>query len=627
MSYTDLFSGRGFIYATGQSGVFPPTTPERQTCPSLSTLGVENVAVAAPLVQGLGWRSIPANGQGYGTFLIEITSATGDNVSNVLVGGVNQISGTPATTLGDLAATAATIAAAINSNVSVPDTSAIAVGEVVHGRFNTPGSGHNGEVVQIHFSGASTAITSDVSGGRSAGQPDVRIFLDTDPAATASTWTSNRVEITDWLANRGLQSPRATHVASVIVDNTLTIPRLSSDTLVLVDASGTVDTIVVDGQLDGDRIELRAKAGRTVTISAGGNIQLSMGTVTLDDPQKSFLVGYDATAVTYNDQYRAFGLGDIRDLGIAVPAQPGVFTTAPSAGTMTLKPGLTGTSAFPGNVYEHDVALTGGAVALGASLEFTVDSTSALQGDRGTVSGGGVAITLGANEVNFITNGVTVASLTPEIALSGQWTAFWVITDLAAGPAWTVSTNFSTLNTQFITAAMLKDLNVTGAKIAAATIDGNAKLIDDSVTEVKLDTVVRAKLNAQGRNRVTIPIASAQVLTLNSVPVLAIPSPGAGYAVLVEQVTAKIAFNSAAYATNTNLQLLFSGAGEATAESATFLTRTANGMVNIPLMYSVGLSVTQILENAVLYIRTETGDATAGNSDIVVYIDYSILQV
>jgi hypothetical protein len=122
---------------------------------------------------------------------------------------------------------------------------------------------------------------------------------------------------------------------------------------------------------------------------------------------------------------------------------------------------------------------------------------------------------------------------------------------------------------------------------------------------------------------VTIPIATAEVLTLNSVPVLAIPALGAGNTAWVSRILAKVNFASTIYATNVNLQLKFSGAGEAIAESNTFLIRTANGIVEIPMLTTVAAGSTQYLANTDLYISVETGDPTAGDSDIVLYIEYT----
>jgi len=318
----------------------------------------------------------------------------------------------------------------------------------------------------------------------------------------------------------------------------------------------------------------------------------------------------------------------IRASGLPVPLQPGTFDFPPAGGVATILPGATGVSAFPGNIYEQNVLLTGPAVVLGASLGFYVDTTNAMNGDNGCIYGNSIPITIGANTITFYDPDGIKATLSAEMALSGQWTCNWVVVDQAAGiVSFSLVPIFGTANTQFLTTAMYEDLSVTGAKIDNATIDGSTKMVDDSLTEVKLDSLVRSKLNAQGRNTVKVSIPTAQVLTLNSVPIQAVAAPGAGNMTVPSYVMGYIAYVAPVYATNINLQLYHDGAGDAIAETSLLLVKTTTAYQQIPFLFTIAAGTTQMLPNAALMIRVETGDPSAGASDIAVYIEYSILQV
>jgi len=319
----------------------------------------------------------------------------------------------------------------------------------------------------------------------------------------------------------------------------------------------------------------------------------------------------------------------IRASGLPVPLQPGAYQLTPGVGGIALlAPGSTGVSAFPGTIYEPNITLTGVPAVLAATLSFTVDTTNAEDGDTGTISGGGVAITIGANQVVFTDPTATRATLSAEMALSGLWVAQWVVVDKASQiVSFSVVPIFGTANTEYLDTPMYKNLSVTGAKIDDATIDGSTKLIDDSVDEVKLDALVRAKLNVQGRTIVPVAIPTGEMLALNTTRKLAVAAPGAGKAVVVTGVYASITYIAPIYATNINLQVISDTATAPQAESSLILVKTTNANVIIPLTTVVAAGETQIIENAAVYITTETGNATAGASNFTFYVEYMIVDL
>jgi hypothetical protein len=127
----------------------------------------------------------------------------------------------------------------------------------------------------------------------------------------------------------------------------------------------------------------------------------------------------------------------------------------------------------------------------------------------------------------------------------------------------------------------------------------------------------------QGTAKLTI--ASADVLTLNTTPIEIVAAPGVGYAIEVISASVKIDFNSAAYATNTILQLTADGATPSQVKWASGVLATSSDL----FVKSIESSTTspQIIENADLNVTVNSGNPTAGDSDITVYVTYRIITL
>lgn len=126
--------------------------------------------------------------------------------------------------------------------------------------------------------------------------------------------------------------------------------------------------------------------------------------------------------------------------------------------------------------------------------------------------------------------------------------------------------------------------------------------------------------------RVTIPTAS--VLTLNATPVEIVAAPGAGKYILVEGAGVSIDFNSAAYTTNTALQLQISGgADDVGAIGNNILAATVSVVTNSFTPSNPSSGQSQIIENAALVVTNTAGDPATGDSDIDVFVFYRILEL
>jgi len=127
----------------------------------------------------------------------------------------------------------------------------------------------------------------------------------------------------------------------------------------------------------------------------------------------------------------------------------------------------------------------------------------------------------------------------------------------------------------------------------------------------------------QGTAKLTI--STADVLHLNTTPITIIGAVS-GYAIEVISASMKMVYNSATYATNTSLELLTAGATNSQAStviknSASTIRRFADATT------LASATATQLVENAALNVTVASGDPTAGDSDITVYVTYRIITL
>jgi hypothetical protein len=125
-----------------------------------------------------------------------------------------------------------------------------------------------------------------------------------------------------------------------------------------------------------------------------------------------------------------------------------------------------------------------------------------------------------------------------------------------------------------------------------------------------------------------LSIATASVLTLNSVPLTIVAAQGAG--TIIEPVSAVfyLDYNSAAYATNTQLQLKFSGASVGVCNIGNnILTGTVSKYSNSIQFINPAAAETQVIENADLQVTVDAGDPITGDSDIEVWVFYRKIDV
>lgn len=161
----------------------------------------------------------------------------------------------------------------------------------------------------------------------------------------------------------------------------------------------------------------------------------------------------------------------------------------------------------------------------------------------------------------------------------------------------------------------------------AEIVDGAEIIINTTDNETKTTTLDTLRSNYFGDLRVAnLLIASADVLTLNATPIEIVAAQGVGTYIEVLSSTVRIKYNSVAYATNTTLQLINSGAGAAQYEldclAATVDTGRKMGEITTTVV-----GKTQLVDNTALMVQVSTGDPTAGDSDIELFIAYRVITL
>lgn len=625
-AFESFGNGVGYVYITAPDG-------------STIISNVPNTASNARLVVTDALASGPAVSARPGFTVVEFTAVAGMglNINTFTINGVSQISGAVAATNGDTDTTAYDFAAAINAYVASPDYRAEAVGSQVWVSAVLPGASNNGDVCAIGVDPGITVSTIDPIGGGSdaTGAYDPlyghRYFI--NPLSTAVQGTlAGATEITDIVVMRGSQTARASETVAENV-NALLITRGSSDMAVMVQGNtANIDTVTMPGALPGDRVTLYAeKAAESFTLISGGNVYPVDGySFSSTTAEESIMLEWrddDTNGWGWYEICRTTAVpvtaSVIRAGGTVVPSTPGVEkVTVPTSGTYTVYMGKTGVA--PANSTYKNIVEFNGTVALVGAYVVTYNSASAVAGDT-MLCYFPANITLGANTLT-----VFGKSIPAGMAATGGWAALatWngssldvVIIPPGSGSAWIIN-------------SMIATGTITGDRLAAATVlignmannsVGTSQIVNGAVTTSKLDATLQSTIGITYRTQLTIP--SADVLTLNSVPVEIVPTPGLGFAIGYVQGYATATFGAASYATNTILTLICNGANAEQARCTGILPITAGTKTHTFQHHAATNVETQLIENVGLMVSVDTGDPTAGDFDITVTVIYTILPV
>ena len=588
-----------------------------------------------------------------------ITASAVDTITAITINGVNQIPGSTVAVSAVPATVAGLIAAAVNLRVpaSGPNyTMKVDGANMTWYADAGTGDSANGDVIGYTLGTPSNlTITGDTiihSGSNPAKiyddrafMPGTRVFL--DPTPTASTGTLDLAtarEITNLLNLTGVQGSSDVQ-AVTLSNNTITFTRNKQDTLLVVSGGGgNLDAIIGNGQQSGDRIRIiGAGAGNGVTLrdvsvstTVGENIYLDNAESFTTESTPAFI-----QFIYYNDPVNGFVYGESGRTGVpitstsvraaaATPIRLGnhEITVTGAGGSFALTPGNSGASP---NGFNN--LLIQGTATLGAGYTVTVDPTDAVAGDFGWISGTGSAITVGGGN-NLVICGYTIDAA---IALAGAWrvdwtydgsslhynlsidpqVADWVTTSMIAP----LAVDTAALAADSVTSAKIVDGTIVTADLDPANIDLNTVGLAGSISSGLLDASLAASLG-NGVKAVSVSLTSADILSLNSTPIVAVAAPGAG--VYIEVISASIFYTylTAVYATHTQVNLRIDTATLSQFVSPGVLAVGSSVAWRFNSQAPTG-SANQLIANKALLIETDSGDPTgSGTGTAIVKILY-----
>lgn len=131
----------------------------------------------------------------------------------------------------------------------------------------------------------------------------------------------------------------------------------------------------------------------------------------------------------------------------------------------------------------------------------------------------------------------------------------------------------------------------------------------------------------QGISTVKVSLTSAQILALNTTAIVLIAAPAIGQAIQLISVTGRINFLTAAYATNTELDIIDTTAGTKLYEdTGTLLASTSTKVAQIePVIASNAANV--ITAAGSVSAKIATGNPITGAGSVDLYITYRVITL
>lgn len=153
------------------------------------------------------------------------------------------------------------------------------------------------------------------------------------------------------------------------------------------------------------------------------------------------------------------------------------------------------------------------------------------------------------------------------------------------------------------------------SKVRFYNTDGTAEL--DTLTGAGIISPTNQEVLSTGK----VTVTSSQILASNSVPITIIGTPGSNKTIIPVSVVYQFDYQTTPYATNTDLRLELNTASE---EFMIIDLTTANSDYYFNDVHNPNL----VLElNEPLTLKADTGNPTAGDSDLNIWVLYSIIDL
>lgn len=569
-----------------------------------------------------GATSAPISGEILAVGFVTIDSIAGGSVDNLTVNGVSIIG---ASATGATPALAATdLAAKINSYVSIPNYTAVAVGDTAY-IYAAPGTGStpNGYVVLATTSGTISVTESDMSGGSPVtGITDSatgrRYYINANYSGTALEGDlTNAVEITKYIVSRGIQTALLGESVT-IASGQVSPSREASLKIITIDTQGAVaaddlDTISETGYNENDILVFRgANASRIVTFKHGtGNLVLANGQdYETGGPENSIMLQY-IVGIGFVEIARAPGVtisvAAMRAAGIPEPI-PGIGITPLTAGggSVNLEPG----------VYQGYQIFNGSPV-LTSSWTIQIEpapSTPYVDGDEMIVDYVATP-TVGVNTVTIF--GTT---LTTDQAQGGRIFARAKYDGI--GNAWYYTILYKVNGIDLVTKTYVDStfepvLGVPAANgyILSSTTGGVRSWIPNPAVSSNIITLQRV-------------LTSAEILTLFSSPIELISAQGAGTVIYIHNAYLQLqTYGGVEYTTSDSPQIIYATGTVINAFNGRLALVTPSQWLPSNSSTSGIHSSQELRENEAVQLTTAVADPTSGNSDFVITIVYEVITL
>jgi len=145
-----------------------------------------------------------------------------------------------------------------------------------------------------------------------------------------------------------------------------------------------------------------------------------------------------------------------------------------------------------------------------------------------------------------------------------------------------------------------------------------------------ITTLYKSYVNGYEQGTISVSIPSADVLTLNSVPIEVLAARGAGKCIMLTEIVPKIdVYGGTPYATNTNLIFRYADTTSINAASGLLASVAAKA---ISPTSSVGMACAHstpvtFVSNQGVQVTVASGNPTAGNSTVVIIFSYKVIPV
>lgn len=160
---------------------------------------------------------------------------------------------------------------------------------------------------------------------------------------------------------------------------------------------------------------------------------------------------------------------------------------------------------------------------------------------------------------------------------------------------------------------------LTGAEIVPVIQSGaDRRTTTQDIADLGTGEVITAKIS----------ISSAEILALNSTPKTLIAAPGAGKIIQPLMFLHVFTYVTVTYATNTNADIYYNGSNVLV--GTTILNRTVSTIQRQGTASTTAasfLTASQDITNKALMMNVQTGDPTAGDGTLAVYISYLIITL